>query len=241
MPQKQDLTVILRALHDARDAGLHVSLPCQVQSYDATRQVADLQPLLQQITADSETGEQLAESLPVLPNVPIAFPRAGSFFMSWPLAAGDFVNVVFADRPIGQLRATGAESDPGDLSTHTLDGGVGYPGFWPDGQQLNEASATGLVFGVDGGVQYRVTADGFLEAGTAAGMLDFVALAQKVLTELTNLQTHFAVVEGVISGAPIPEPGNGAPSALQTALAAAIGSSPYPSPGDVSAATLKAE
>ena len=76
-----------------------------------------------------------------------------------------------------------------------------------------------------------------LAEATAA---DFVALAQKVLDELQSLQTHFAALEGVVAGAPIPEPGNGSPSMLQAALAAAIAASPYPAPSSVAATKVKA-
>lgn len=47
-----------------------------------------------------------------------------------------------------------------------------------------------------------------------------------------DLKTHFAVIEAVITGPAIPEPGNGSPSAFQTALAAAINGSAYPTPND---------
>ena len=68
---------------------------------------------------------------------------------------------------------------------------------------------------------------------------DYMALASLVKNELTRIQTHFAAVEAVITGVPIPEPGSGAPSAFQTALKAAITSSAYPSPNDVKSATVK--
>lgn len=69
---------------------------------------------------------------------------------------------------------------------------------------------------------------------------DPVALAPKVKGDFNDLKNHFSAVEGVITGPPIPEPGMGAPSALQAALAAAIGATPYPTPVDPAAAKVKA-
>jgi hypothetical protein len=68
---------------------------------------------------------------------------------------------------------------------------------------------------------------------------DKAALAQKVLDELNNLQTHFKAWEAVITGPPIPEPGNGANSALQAALLAPMQAKPYPTPGSVACQTTK--
>lgn len=70
---------------------------------------------------------------------------------------------------------------------------------------------------------------------------DPVALASKVKDDLDALKNHFAALEDVITGPPIDEPGNGAPSALQSALAVAIGAAPYPDPGDVGAEKVKAK
>ncbi len=68
-----------------------------------------------------------------------------------------------------------------------------------------------------------------------------VALAPKCKGNFDDLKTHFSAVEGVITGPPINEPGNGAPSALQAALAAAIGAAAYPTPADPAASKVSAK
>lgn len=75
----------------------------------------------------------------------------------------------------------------------------------------------------------------------AADASDKVALAPKCKGNFDDLQTHFQAVEAVITGAPISEPGNGSPSAFQTALAAAIGASSYPTPQDPAAEKVAAK
>jgi phage baseplate assembly protein gpV len=70
---------------------------------------------------------------------------------------------------------------------------------------------------------------------------DKVALAPAVKGNFDDLKTHFTAVEAVITGPPINEPGNGAPSAFQTALAAAIGASSYPTPADPAAEKVRAK
>jgi phage baseplate assembly protein V len=89
------------------------------------------------------------------------------------------------------------------------------------------------------GKKVQVLAD-HIDLGSASAA-DFVALAQKVLSELQKLQTHFNAVEAVISGPPIPEAGMGAPSSFQVALAAVVAASPYPAPASVAASKVKAD
>jgi hypothetical protein len=80
---------------------LHTALPCRVESYNASKQTADVLPMIKRQVPDGDGGYTL-EDLPVLPNVPVAFPRGGGgFFMSFPLQKGDFVFVVFSERAIG--------------------------------------------------------------------------------------------------------------------------------------------
>jgi phage baseplate assembly protein gpV len=75
----------------------------------------------------------------------------------------------------------------------------------------------------------------------AADASDKVALAPKVKSNFDDLKTHFQAVEAVISGAPIPEPGNGANSAFQAALSAAIAAQAYPTPQDPAAEKVSAK
>lgn len=64
------------------------------------------------------------------------------------------------------------------------------------------------------------------------------AKAPTVNNNFSDLKSHLQAIEEIITGPPITEPGNGAPSAFQTALAAAIGISPLPDPDDVSASDV---
>jgi len=111
-----------------------------------------------------------------------------------------------------------------------------------------EAEGTGCILGrlyseaddppLDDAGKRAVVGDD-LRLGSADAS-DAVALAPAVKQQLDHLKQHFDALEGVIKGAAINEPGNGSPSALQTALKAAVLATPYPSPGDVGAGKVKA-
>lgn len=86
----------------------------------------------------------------------------------------------------------------------------------------------------------RSIASDDLRLGSDPEASDKIAMAPPVNDNFDGIKSHFDAVEAVITGAPINEPGNGAPSAFQAALAAAIGLSPYPTPDDVAAESVSA-
>jgi hypothetical protein len=159
---------LLELVLDNRMRGLHTSMPGRVESYDAATQTCDVLPQLKRQTPDGEGGYTV-EDLPVLPHVPVCFPRGGGFFLSFPLQKGDFVLVVFSERAIGNWRQKGEASNPGDLRMHSLAGAVAIPGVYPNGDALDDADGTNLVLGKDGtaGAQIEITPTGInLGTGT---------------------------------------------------------------------------
>ncbi len=169
--------------------GLHTSMPGRVESYDAATQTCEVLPQLKRQTPDGEGG-YTTEDLPVLPHVPVCFPRGGGFFMSFPLQKGDFVLVVFSERAIGNWRQKGEASNPGDLRMHSLAGAVAIPGVFPNNPgPPDDASSNSMVIGKDGtsAAQVELT-DSLVKLG---GGDNFVALANRVNDELTKIRTAF--------------------------------------------------
>ena len=169
---------------------LHTALPCRVESYDASKQTADVLPMLKRQVPDGEGGYTL-EDLPVLPSVPVAFPRGGGFFVSFPLQKGDFVFVVFSERAIGAWRQKGQATTPGDLRMHSLAGAVALPCLYPSDDALDDAHASNMVIGKDGSTaQIHLKSDGTVHLGGENGA-QFVALATDVLNRLSAIVSSF--------------------------------------------------
>ncbi len=168
---------------------LHVSMPAKVESYDASKQTVDVIPQLNRalpIDPSDPATQWVTEALPKLSDVPVCFPRAGGFFVSFPIAAGDYVLLVFSERNLGAWRATATQGDPGDLGMHTLDGAVAIPGVFPDANALSNASGTNMVLGSDstGDARIEITPTG-IKLG--AGATDPVARANEVESHLTAI------------------------------------------------------
>lgn len=133
--------------------GVHVAMPGRVQSYDAARQVADIVLQLKHTYPDPEgSGEYLHEDYPVLPAVPVLWPRMGRWFWAASVEPGDAVQVLFNSSAIGMWRrstATDALSGlqralqgvslVGNLQRHHLTHAVALLGLETYGQALAHA------------------------------------------------------------------------------------------------------
>lgn len=119
---------IIRLAMDSRLMDVHVALPCRVVTYYRETQTVDVLPMVRRAIHDTE-GKIQHEDLPILPNLPVCFPRGGTFSQSWDLVAGDFVLVVFCSWAIGQWRESADISNPVDLRKHDLSHGVAIPGL----------------------------------------------------------------------------------------------------------------
>lgn len=212
---------------------LHVALPGRVESYDNDAQTVDVKLGINAILTDDD-GEPQQEELPTLHDIPVVFPRAGDFFMSFPLSHGDYVLVVFCERPIDQWRSLAGSPvpglepvAPGLRSMHDLNGAVAIPGVYPAAKKLSETSGNHMVIGKEGGQQIAVEKDsGEVHVGTSSSLsLQYVALANKVKSEISAM---------LAAGAASPPPGNGGFVVAQTYWDVTPGA-------DVSSSNLKAE
>lgn len=191
---------------------LHTALPARVEAYDNSNQTVDVQPGIQEILT-TDAGEPVPFDPPILYDVPVAFPRAGDYFISFPLSAGDFVLLVFCERPLDQWRELGDGSrkavPPGLRSLHDFNGAVAIPGIYPSGLKLTETANTTMVMGQQGGQQIKIRPARVDVGVSGSASLQFVALANKVLAELQvvaskfNPHVHVSAAPGSASGPPI--------------------------------------
>jgi hypothetical protein len=183
---KATLGRVLAEALDGRLADLHVALPARVERYDPATQLADCQPLIKRPVQGEDA--EVVETLPVIPNVPVAWPRAGNWFLSLPLSKGDTVLVVFCERSLDQWLERGGIVDPGDLRTHSLDGAVAYAGLYPRKEALADVHAENIVLGQDGGVQIHIRPDGTIALG-ADSPGDWVARASLADGDIGSLKS----------------------------------------------------
>lgn len=206
---------VIRGWIEHHLADVHTAMPARVQSYDAATQTATLVPLVRHAVMLGD-GSVEREELPVLPAVPVLWPRFGGHFIAGALAAGDVVLVVFCESDTGPWRAgSGDVSNPADLRRHSLSHGVAIPGLAHRAGALQHAPAASgtdrLVIGddVDSGTRITLRADGTLlvtrgtavavqvdpdgtvHLGGAPAVTKLLALAELVDARLESLRSAF--------------------------------------------------
>lgn len=198
------LADVIRAFVREGAADLHVSIPAKVVRVDLAKGQLDAKPLVKDVF------EGQAVSVPVITNVPIMWPGAGGFRLTFPLAVEDVVLLVFSDRSLDLWLEKGGEVDPGDPRRHALSDAIAIPGLRSFSSPWSGAAADGVTLGKDGGT--------FQPA----------ALGQDVRDELDDLRSKFAShthpvpAAGLVSASPgSPVTGAAVASATTASLGAA--------------------
>lgn len=161
MPETPTWADVINRAITSKLSDVHVAMPGRVHAYSASRNTVDVAPQYTR-SVEREDGSFADEDLPIIPDVPIAWPRGGggSFFITWPLSVGDPVLIVFCEKDLGVWRERGEPGTTGDQRTHGLSGAVAYPGLFANSEALDSSKvhATKMVVG----------SEVFLGAATAA-------------------------------------------------------------------------
>lgn len=124
--------------------GIHVCLPCIVQSYDSVNRTVEVQPSIRERII-SENGEMQYVNYPLLINVPVVFPQCGGYYISFPINAGDECIVVFSDLCIDDWWIKGGVQNPVDIRRHDLSDGIAIFGIRNKNRYTNEISLNSLL------------------------------------------------------------------------------------------------
>src|ERR1700722_18356087 len=88
-----------RLAQEGHQSKIWSAIPAIVSSVNLTAQTIEAQPAVQ-VRYEDSSGNINWTSLPKLLDVPICFPSAGGFMVSFPIEVGDEVLIVFASRCI---------------------------------------------------------------------------------------------------------------------------------------------
>lgn len=233
MPANVRLEEVIQAANQAQRAGLHTCLPGKVILFDPITTTVTVQPTVKNPVFDVESGERdTPEDPPVIPNVPVVYPRGGGYQVSFPLEPGDHVVLVFSELSTAQWRVSGDLSEPGDVRRHSLGYPFAIPGAFPlldvllaQNPVASPLTAGKLAIGQDGNPATTIRVDATsVELG---GLLPVpLAIGPTTATALTAIATYVAALTAALAGnatytlfqAAMVAPG----AALAAALAAVI-------------------
>lgn len=185
-----------RAL-ESRVADIYTNMVGKVVTYYPESQTADIQPVIRRRIA-KENGEPVQEDLPMIPNVPILFPRSGLVGIVFDLQAGDHVALLVLTAAITAWRQSGDTADAADVRLHHPGNCLALPGLGPSSGPMTFYESGNLV----------LECPQFIVLG--AGASEFAAVASKVQADLDAIKlaydahTHEVAAFGTSDPPPAP-------------------------------------
>jgi hypothetical protein len=174
----------LRLALDNLQSQIWTALPAKVVSVDLAKQTLSAQPTVQG-TITAPDGNSQTVNLPVLVDVPIMFPRAGGFALTFPIAADDEVLIVFSCRCIDSWWQSGGIGVPAEARMHDLSDGFAILAPTSQPKKLSNVSATNVQLRDAAGTTYLEIAPGGKIKLTGTSEVEVVAPAIKMTGNLT--------------------------------------------------------
>jgi len=165
---------------EQRERQMQTAFPAKVLDWQSSTNTVQLEPQFFEVWRDGE--ERRTETIEApedayIDNVPVLFPRSGSWSITFPIETGSFGLVVCTKYSLDVWRNQGNATDPGDLRRFTMSGAVFHPvNLHPNGSNLVPFDSTHMVIG----------------DGTQASQVDFIALAALVDAELASIALTLA-------------------------------------------------
>lgn len=210
MSDTPSLAELLRRVIDSRLVDVHTSIPGKILAYDADTQEATVAPQVKRAYTDEE-GAREVEDLPAIPGVPVVFPRAGGYRVTFPVAVGDTVLLVFSEASIDRWKSRGGCLDPGEDARHELSGAVAIIGLYDFAHALSDAPTDRMSVGKDGGPTIEID-DSEIRLGSNSA------------SSLLALKSDVTAIINAISGAAVSGGDGGA--TFKTNILAALGGIP---------------
>lgn len=198
------LADVLRAWKEADQEETHVGKIVSVESYDATTQKVNVQPLIKEAFTD-EAGERQIERLPVITNVPVQFPQGGGYRLTFPIQRGDTGLLLFSDNSLDVWLSQGGEVDPIDDRRFDLSDGIFLPGVRSFKAPITDASADHMSIGKEGGLQIHIDATK-IKIGSSTGAENEAAALGDTLTTYIGLLHAWNILVAAALTALIPGP-----------------------------------
>lgn len=133
--------------------GLRVAMPGIIQSFDPSTVTCTVQPAIYGLKVGDD-GSTASEAIPVLPDVPVVFPRGGGCTLTFPVKTGDECLLVFSDRCIDFWWQNGGVQEAVDPRQHDLSDAFAIIGPQSQAKKISGISTTAAQFRSDDGSTY---------------------------------------------------------------------------------------
>ena len=134
-----------------------VAIPAIIVQFDPQKQTASVQPAIK----DTLQGQSVA--LPELSDVPVQFPRAGGYSLTFPVKAGDECLLVFSDMCIDGWWQSGGVQNQAEKRRHDLSDACAILGITSIPKALKNVCMEGVQLRNDSGTDYiQISEQGIL-------------------------------------------------------------------------------
>lgn len=176
---------------------IHTCLPGIVKAFDPATNKATIQPALNKAYASG------AMDMPVLENVPIMFPK-NVFF---PVAEGDYVLLLFAERSIDLWLSVGGQVTPDDPRKFNLSDSIAIPGLQPFNADFsgNNGQDYSISF-VGSSISIKPNGDIIIKTGNKVAIGNSVTEVLDIISQTLDLIASPTAVPAIPSGGSPPQP-----------------------------------
>ena len=182
---------------EQRERQWQTAFPAKVLDWHSDTNTVQLEPQFYEVWRDGD--ERVTETIEApedayIDNVPVLFPRSGSWSITFPIETGSFGLVVCTKFSLDVWRNQGNATDPGDLRRFTMSGATFHPvNLHPNSSALSNVDSSVMEMG-NGTMQFAALANlvksalddmaaaynghGHVDAGTLTG--DTMAVSNPV-------------------------------------------------------------
>jgi len=164
----------LRLALENAQSQIWTATPAIVQGVNLAAQTLSVQPAIQG-TLSNPDGTTQTVNLPLLVDVPIVWPRAGGFALTFPIAVGDEVLVVFGARCIDSWWQSGSVGAPAEARMHDLSDGFAILAPTSQPKKFANVSSTNVQLRDTAGTTYVEITPGGKARVVGASAIDIEA------------------------------------------------------------------
>ena len=137
---------------------VHTMLPAKILSFDEELQTVDVEIEIQR----NYHGK--VQTISTLKDVPIEYPRAGGYIITFPIKPGDQCKLSFCDRSIDNWLLDAGTVDPKDSRAHSLSDAVACVGLWDRTNPIKDYNTEEPEFRTEDGLKkVWLSDDGWVE------------------------------------------------------------------------------
>lgn len=191
-PRDPSLEHVLGAFAEGALYGVRVGLPGKITAYDADKQFASVQPLIQDREL-ADDDEYIPKTIPEIHTCPVLFLGNARGRVTFPVAVGDLCYIMFASSSISRWFKKGGSSpvDPGDDRRHDINDAIVLVGMHTQGSVPTTAPTDALVLHAGAGTKVKVGGPSGTEPTLmATSFLDALdTLVQAIATAVGGINT----------------------------------------------------